>query len=341
MSLHPFLTPGIILVIAVLLALIARFGLGSVLLRWAQKTESDLDDHIVLAMRNRLFWLVLLLGAWEAIGVLHLPADSFAVELRLPLLILVVALISLLCAAVLNASYRLLSLRHPQLVQGSSLITGMLYTVTGLIGLMVILNLLGISIAPALAALGVGGLAIALALQDTLGNLLAGVYIILAKRVRVGDYVRVEGNFEGTIQDITWRHTTLLQLNNNLVIMPNTKMSQSIVVNFTINNPQLTHSIPVSVPYDTDLVLLEHVVKEEAILARADTEALVPSFDPVFRLNPGFGASSLDCSLIVEITSFEKQYEVSDVIRRRLVARFRSEGLSFASPMMMVVTKPH
>lgn len=339
MTLNHILPSAIILIVALVLAVAARYGIGSLMMRWARSTESDLDDRLVLILRNRLFWIVTLFGLWEAIGVAKIPVDHALAEARLPAMILLVALISLLFAAILNVLYRLVAFRHPQLVQGSSLITGILYTVAGLVGLTIILNMLGISIAPALAALGVGGLAIALALQDTLGNLLAGVYIILAKRVRVGDYVRVEGNFEGTIQDITWRHTTMLQLNNNLVIIPNTKMSQSIVVNFTIHNPQLTHSIPFGVAYETDIVHLERVVIEEAKFAMEETESIVPTFEPLLRLNPGFGPSSLDFTLIVEIRSFETQFEVSDLIRKRLLHRFRKENISFAYPTVAVISK--
>ncbi len=97
---------------------------------------------------------------------------------------------------------------------------------------MILLNLLGVSITPILTALGVGGIAVALALQDTLANLFAGFYVSLAGQLRVGDYIKLDSGGEGYITDITWRSTTIRALQNNLIIVPNAKLAQAIVANY-------------------------------------------------------------------------------------------------------------
>ena len=97
------------------------------------------------------------------------------------------------------------------------------------VGLLLILSNLGISITPLLTALGVGSLAVALALQDTLSNLFAGIYIIANRQIMVGDYLQLDGGKEGYIVDIGWSTTRVRKLSNDTILIPNSKLSQSIV----------------------------------------------------------------------------------------------------------------
>ena len=83
-----------------------------------------------------------------------------------------------------------------------------------------------------LAALGVGGLAVALALQDTLSNLFAGFYVSVARQIRIGDFVKIDAGQSGYVQDIGWRSTTLRELGGSLIFIPNNKLAQSIVTNY-------------------------------------------------------------------------------------------------------------
>ena len=110
------------------------------------------------------------------------------------------------------------------------------------IGLLVVLRGVGLEITPILTALGVGGLAVALALQDTLANLFAGLYLSVAKHIRLGNYIRLASGEEGYVVDIDWRATRLRQLTNNTVLVPNAKLSQSIVTNYHLPDRELAAS---------------------------------------------------------------------------------------------------
>ncbi|HEC92126.1 MAG TPA: mechanosensitive ion channel, partial [Candidatus Atribacteria bacterium] len=103
-----------------------------------------------------------------------------------------------------------------------------------ILGLFVIFQTIGIKITPLITALGVGGLAVALALQDSLSNLFAGLHIIAVKQIKVGDYIKLESGEEGYVVDIGWRNTTIRMIPNNLVIVPNSKIASSIVVNYNL-----------------------------------------------------------------------------------------------------------
>src|SRR5207302_9529306 len=96
---------------------------------------------------------------------------------------------------------------------GQAVVRGVVF----LIGFLVLLDALGIQITPILTALSVGGLAVALALQDTLSNLFAGVHLLADKPIRVGDYVKIADTVEGYVVDIGWRSTCVSILQNKAV----------------------------------------------------------------------------------------------------------------------------
>jgi small-conductance mechanosensitive channel len=88
------------------------------------------------------------------------------------------------------------------------------------IGGLVLLNSLGVAITPLLTALGVGGLAVALALQDTLSNLFAGVHILASRKVQPGDFIQLDNGMEGYVEDTNWRSTIVRQFPNNILVVP-------------------------------------------------------------------------------------------------------------------------
>src|SRR5216684_2984474 len=118
------------------------------------------------------------------------------------------------------------------------------------VGVLVLLSVLGIHITPILTALGVGGLAVALALQDSLANLFAGMHLLADQPIRVGDYVKIADSIEGYVVDIGWRSTRVRMLQNTVVVVPNKKVAESIITNYDLPEPRLSLSIRVSVGYN-------------------------------------------------------------------------------------------
>jgi len=123
---------------------------------------------------------------------------------------------------------------------------------------------LGIEITPILPALGVGGLAVALALQDTLSNLFAGIHLLADKPIRVGDYVKLADTVEGHVEDIGWRSTRVRMLQNVVVTIPNKRVAESIITNYDMPEPRLALLIRVGVDYGADPDLVERLLVEEA-----------------------------------------------------------------------------
>jgi len=101
-----------------------------------------------------------------------------------------------------------------------------------IIAFLVILSTIGIEITPLIASLGIGGLAVALALQSTLENYFSGVYITFDRTIKVGDYIELENGMKGYVDAIGWRSTKIRTLSSNLIIIPNSKLTDMIVTNY-------------------------------------------------------------------------------------------------------------
>jgi small-conductance mechanosensitive channel len=199
------------------------------------------------------------------------------------------------------------------------------------IGLMSLLGNFHIAITPLLTALGVGGLAVALALQDTLANFFAGIHILVERPVFVGDLIRLENGQEGVVTDIGWRTTRVLNGGNDMVIIPNTKITSGILINCSQPQPRAQAEIAVVAGHDADVEQVRRIALEEA--ARTDGVLAEPA--PVFLFDPGVLLTHLQSKLFVNVASRSDQSRVASEIRTRMLARFRAEGVPLPNPELV------
>lgn len=206
-----------------------------------------------------------------------------------------------------------------------------------ILGILVGLRIIGIEITPILTALGVGGIAVALALQDTLSNLFAGFYISVARQIRPGDYIKISTGEEGYVTDISWRATALRNLNNNMVIVPNAKLAQSNVTNYYLPQKQMSISVVVNVAYDSDIDRVERTLLDIARQAFQEVPGIVTDSPASVILDPGFLDSSLGFTLGLQVSEFAKQFAVRNELRKRILRRFREEGIEMPFPTRSVL----
>ncbi len=207
------------------------------------------------------------------------------------------------------------------------------------LGALVILQSQGISITPVLTALGVGGLAVALALQDPLSNLFAGLQILSAKKVRIGNIVRLDSGDEGTVTDISWRYTTVVTGLNNTVLVPNAKLASAIVTNFSMPDHEVVVNVVVGVDYGSDLEQVEQVSLAVACEVQHESANAVPGHDPVMRFN-AFADSAITATISLRAKDFADQGALRHAFIKRLHARYRSEGIAIAFPQSVVHLPP-
>jgi small-conductance mechanosensitive channel len=315
-----------------LILLLARSILFRWLHRWAEGTESHLDDFVIGSIRTPFLLWSLMISLMAAMWVAPLGERYTALGSK-TLLVLLILSMTLAAARIAGAAVRHYGSTSSGVVPGTSLTQNIVSMVVASIGLLILLNSLGITITPILTAMGVGGLAVALALQDTLANLFAGFYVSLSGQIRIGDYVRLDTGHEGTVADIGWRAVTIRAMQNNMIIVPNSKLAQAIVTNFHLNEARMSLRIEVGVSYDSDPDHIEAILLDEARLAIGQVDNLLGDPAPVVRFMPGFGDSSLGFTLIVQIAQFTDQFPIQHELRKRIFKRFRAEGIEIPFPI--------
>jgi small-conductance mechanosensitive channel len=331
-------TPLAILVVVVSAGWFVRRIVFRMLEKWAARSRTSLDDYVIQALRGPFMVWMLILG-------LHLATQSSSLPPR-PTAVIGKLLLVLWIISATAVAAKLAVLFVQQFGGGLSTalpVTTLTQNIASLtvvaIGALILLNSLGVSITPILTALGVGGLAVALALQDTLSNLFAGFYISLAGQVRPGDYVKLDSGQEGYVTDITWRSTALRALPNNLIVVPNAKLAQAIVTNYHLPEKRMSLLVPVSVSYECDPEVVERILVEETISGVNDIPGLLAEPAPFVRFIPGFGNSSLDFTLICQVAEFVDQYLAQHELRKRIFKRFRAEGIEIPFPIRTVYIK--
>jgi small-conductance mechanosensitive channel len=282
------------------------------------------------------FW-AMLIGTWIAVGYWPLTPEAHTVAHRI---LFVVGAVSVTLAAAAIAS-RLTGTFGMGLVAGmavTSLMRTVVWNLVLVLGLLIVLNGLGISIAPMLTALGIGGLAVALALQEPLANLFAGLFITLAGQIRIGDYVRTSDGVEGYVVDFSWRATRIRMLANNLVLVPNAKLAQSIVTNYHLPAQELAVLVDVGVDYGSNLQLVERVTVDVGREVMREVTGGVPEFQPFIRYNT-FADSSVNFTVILRGREYVDQYLIKHEFIKRLHARYEREGIVIPFPMRTLTTR--
>ena len=304
----------------------------------AAGTRWKFDDVLIESLRGPFLLWIVILGISVAARVSRLPAEVtfWSGKILLALWIVSLTLVFARLSARIVRTYG-------HTLQGalpvgtlSERLAGLL---VGLLGLLALLNTFGISVTPVLTALGVGGIAVALALQDTLSNFFAGFYVSLAGQIRAGDFVKLETGEDGFVTDIGWRSTTLRTLPNNLIVIPNNKLAQSIVTNFYLPEKRMSLLISVGVSYDSDPEHVEKVLIDVASSAAGEIQGLRTDPAPFVRFIPGFGESSLDFTLICQVEEYTDQYLAQHELRKRIVRRFRQEGIEIPFPIRTLEIK--
>lgn len=314
-----------VIAVAYLIGRGAKFIVASQLASLARRTGSRWIDPISGAVTRRIpFWSVLV-GIYLAADFWVLPpniADAFDKALY----VIAAASFTFLASEVLVKLVRTHGPTIDPALPVTTLTENLVRIVVVIVGLLVILAGLGLSITPMLTALGVGGLAVALALQDTLANLFAGVYLTVAKHIRIGNYIKLSSGEEGYLVDIDWRASRLRQLSNNTVLVPNAKLSQSIVTNYDSPEHELMVTIEASVDYTSDLDRVERIATEVARDVMRTVPGGVAAFDPLVRFHT-FGDPGIGFTVILRAQEFVDQYLIKHELVKRLHKRFLAEGV--------------
>ena len=302
--------------------------------RLSKKTHWKGGAVLVSSLRGMILLISILFGVYY--GMTKAPIEQQTVVIAHKFhIIFLIFIITFVISRVLTGLLKAYAHREESSKGSVSLFKSIINIIVYLLGLLVMLQAFGISITPMLTALGVGGLAVALALQDTLSNLFAGVQITLTRTIKSGDYIHLTTGEEGTVMDITWRSTTLLTQSDNMTVIPNSKLATTIITNYSLPKRNLSIAVPVGVSYNSDLDKVEKITLEiaEALVKENGIES-----KPVFRYKE-FGNSSINFTLSMDINEFSQQYPLRHEFIKRLYKRFKAEGIDIPFPTTSVYIK--
>lgn len=305
---------------------------------WAKRANTEVDNAIITSTRYASILWCVILSLYLAIEVSPVHAKYIGFSNRVLSSLIIISF----TIAGANLAVNLFSFCDRKNLIPMQL-TGLSKTLSKVIilaiGFLILLSNLGISIAPLLTALGVGGLAVALALQDTLANFFAGVHLLIEKPIRIGDFIRLETGEEGYVVDISWRTTRIKMLSNNILIVPNSKLSQSRLINYCLPEKKVSATIRISVSCKSNPEKVERILVDEAMKAAEEIPELLKDPKPTARFIPGFMDSSFDFTLGFEVREFSDQFFVQHELRKRIFKRFNEEGIEIPFPTRTIYMK--
>ena len=326
-----------ILFFFIVLAFVSKLVMSLILRLLAHRTKTTLDDMIIKALTVPLFATLIVAGLWVALA--RLPELSNHVDtIQEIAVILFIAIAAMALVRVMNAflAWYIVDIAPrtetsiddrliPLLRRVGTII---IYIIT----LLIIFDQLGLNISPLIAGLGIGGIAVAMALQPTLSNFLAGTYVMSDAVIHIGDYIALDSGQEGHVEEIGWRSTKLRHWQGNLIILPNSKLAEAIVTDYEKPDKSLLFTVDCGVSYDSDLEKVERVTLEVAEEILQKYPEGDKNFEPIVRFKE-FGDSNINFAVVFKCIDRVGQFVIKNQFIKALHQRFNQEGIDIQYPV--------
>ncbi|MEE8465369.1 MAG: mechanosensitive ion channel family protein [Dehalococcoidia bacterium] len=331
-------TSAAIVLIAIAVAIVFLKVILPIALRITNFTPTDLDSRLVSSVRKPVTFGILVLGGYLALTI-PLDLTDFAqnrvdtVAQVLAVVLWIFLVVGMLSSAV-DWYLQNLAGKTEQIIDVKlfPLLRRLSVVIIYGIGMLIVLDLLGIGISPLIAAMGLGGLAVALAIQPTLANLFAGTYVMTEGVIANGDYIQLEGGLKGYVVEVGWRSTRIRDWRNNIVVVPNAKFAETIITNYQQPTPNVNVFLECGTSYDSDLYRVEEVcneVMDEVI----DTHPMaVKEYGKYFAFDK-FGDSNVNFWLFIQAIDRWGSFVVQSELIKLLHKRFKEEGIAINYPM--------
>lgn len=331
--------------IAVLVAMIVNFVVLRRLTALTKYTQGTWDDVLIAEVRKRMpFWglligLFLSVGHWAPPPPPGLPPPDWPDYVRRGFAAILILSVTMTIAAVATRMVADYGQRTTRGAPIPGLVTNIVRFIVVAMGLLIVLHGIGVEITPIMAALGVGGLAVALALQEPLSNLFSGVFVTIAGQLHIGDYVRTDFGVEGTVTDFNWHSTRITAPSGDPIIVPNSRIAKAVVTNFSMPSREVAFAVEFVLAPGTDLARLEQVTLDVAKEVERSVEGGVPAFDPLMRVL-AYVDLGIRIAVVMRAQSFADQALLKHELLKRLDARYRKEGIAVARAPMLPAPPP-
>lgn len=335
------IVPACILIVAFCIGIVLNRFLQNRMERHVKASESEIVEIFFRAMKGVPIYLCIVIGLYWSVTTSNLPAGLEKI-FSYVLFAMIVFSITRVCERTLSGFIRLKFSGSSDMTQ-STLLDTIFRVAIYASGALIILDYFNISIAPIMAAMGVGGMAVAFGVRETLENIFSGLQLIISKQLRVNDYIKLSTGDEGRVTDINWRYITVMPPNEgSVVVIPNKVIAGSVTQNFSQPRDDIIVVVPIGVSYDSDLEQVERVTVEIARELQIKIDGYEPRLDsegidrnklaPVVRYQ-AFNDSSIDFNTVMHVQTFTNQYLLKHEFIKAITKRYREEGINIPFPI--------
>ena len=331
-------TAGAIGLISIVVAFLVFKVVFPLIVRFTNWTPTDLDSSLVKSVRWPVTFGILVLGAYLAVtiplGLSGSEQDRADTIARAAGIVVGITVVVGLLSSAIDWYLATLATRTNHVVDLRlfPLFRRVGGVITYGIGALLVLDVMDINISPLIAGLGLGGLAVALAIQPTLANLFAGTYVMTEGVITTGDYIELEGGMAGYVVEVGWRSTRIRTWGNNLVVVPNARFAETIITNYQQPVPAVNVYVTCGVSYDSDLDLVEEVSREVMNdLVENDPNA-IRSYGSWFAFD-AFGESNVNFWLFLQSRDRLASFNLQSSLIKNLHRRFKEEDITINYPV--------
>jgi small-conductance mechanosensitive channel len=305
-----------------------------------RRRKSSFDEKIVESVEKPVYAAIILLGLYFSLSALTI-LEKYHGEIADLFKALGIIWGTLVAATVVNVFFRIRTEKNKEDVFEKTIIQNLnkiINSVIYVLGSLLVLTAFHVEVTPLIASLGIGGLAVALALQSTLSTYLAGLYITSDRSVVLGDVLQLDNGLQGRVERIGWRSTQIRTFTNDLIILPNSKLADMALINYSRPEIETGVRILCGVGYDSDLKKVEEVTLEEArkVLERVPGGKSDPA--PFMRFKK-FNDSNIDFEVVLHVKSFPAKDLVVHEYIKALHERYKKEGIDIAYPSRNIYMK--
>jgi len=333
-----------ILIGSVIAAKILLWFTNKYVKKLTSKTKTKLDDLILEKIQAPIYYLFIIIGLSLALAPLNFPENAETVirKIMYSIMILFVAFITVQTVGIFITHWfkkkieKTKSSLHDEILPIlSKTLKGVIY----ILALLYILRVWGVEITPLLAGLGIAGLAIGLALKDTLENVFSGISIIADRYFIVGDVIKLESGEVGRVIDLGLRSTKIKTFDNEVIIVPNSQISGGRIINFAKPEIKARISLELGVAYGSNPDKVKKIVLEVVKkLARKEKQIITKDPAPAIYFTE-MGDFALKFALKVWVTDYRKRYTTKDKLNTDIYNAFKKARIEIPFPTRTIYMK--
>jgi len=313
------------ILIAVILAFVTDYLIWFYVKRITNKTHTHVDDFLVNVLTTPIHWIIIILGAKKAF--LKIFDIILTKNVDLYYKIAIIALVAYVLSKLLSFFIGHWLKTQKQTKKIPQYVSNIVGVMVFLIALMIVLSMLKISITPLLTSFGIAGILMGLSLQNTLVNFIAGLKIISEEKIKIGDFVDDGTSIKGVVEDMSLNSTKIRNLNNNIIIVPNSKISDNPITNYSRNDSKIRVIVPITIVIEKPLSEIKEKLQKIVMEVFNTMEGIDKRKAPeVWIVNAGQTSSmtlpTATFNILITVISYKYQFGVADEILSRTSKNF-------------------